>query len=85
MSEPEVYGNMLQFPLPSKELWRGRIEEMAGPGRNDLFVVADHGGRVVGSAGLLPQPQPQLRGRHVANLGISVEPAARGPTRRPPL
>lgn len=76
MSTPEVYGNLLQLPLPSEEMWRGRIEEMAKPGRSDLMVVAEQGGRVIGSAGL--HPQPQLRRRHVAMLGISVEPAAQG-------
>lgn len=76
MSDPEVYGNLLQLPLPSEELWRARIEEMASPGRQDLLLVAECAGRVVGSAGL--HPQAQLRRRHVAQLGISVEPAAQG-------
>ena len=57
MSEPEVYGNLLQLPLPSEAVWRARIEEMAAPGLH---------------------PQPQLRRRHAAMLGISVEPAAQG-------
>jgi putative acetyltransferase len=76
MSEPEVYGNLLQLPLPSEAVWRARIEEMAAPGRIDLMMVAERDGRVVGSAGL--HPQPQLRRRHAAMLGISVEPAAQG-------
>lgn len=76
MSQADVYGNLLQLPLPSEELWRARIEEMAAPGRIDLMMVAEHGGHVVGSAGL--HPQTQLRRRHAAMLGISVEPAAQG-------
>jgi putative acetyltransferase len=76
MSEPEVYGNLLQMPLPSEPMWRGRIEEMAAPGRVELLMVAELDGRVVGSAGL--HPQAQLRRRHAAALGISVEPAAQG-------
>ncbi len=76
MGSPEVYGNLLQLPMPSEEMWRSRIEEMAAPGRIDLMLVAECGGRVVGSAGL--HPQPQLRRRHAAQLGISVDPASQG-------
>lgn len=74
MSIPGVYANLMQLPLPSEDMWRARITEAAAPGRHDLSVVAELGGRVVGSAGL--HPQPLLRRRHVAMLGISVEPDA---------
>ena len=76
MSHPDVYGNLLQMPLPSEELWRARIEEMSAPGRVDVLMVAEKAGRVVGSAGL--HPQAQLRRRHAAMLGISVDLAAQG-------
>lgn len=76
MGQPEVYGNLLQLPMPSEEMWRKRLEDPP-PGREgDMHVVAELGGRVVGSAGL--HPLPQVRRRHVAMLGISVEPAAQG-------
>jgi putative acetyltransferase len=74
MAHPEVYSNLLQLPLPTEELWRARIDELAGPGRHDISIVAELGGQVVGSAGL--HPMVQLRRRHVAMLGISVAPAA---------
>lgn len=76
MGHPEVYANLMQLPLPSDEMWRARIEDMASPNRTDLQLVAEQAGRMVGSAGL--HPQQQLRRRHVATLGISVEPASQG-------
>ena len=74
MGQPEVYANLMQLPLPAEEMWRKRLEGQAEPHAVDLHLVAEQGGRVVGSAGL----HPQLRRRHVAMLGISVEPAAQG-------
>lgn len=76
MGQPEVYANLMQLPLPAEEMWRKRLEGQAEPHAVDLHLVAEQGGRVVGSAGL--HPAPQLRRRHVAMLGISVEPAAQG-------
>ncbi len=74
MGHPEVFSNLLQLPLPTEELWRARIDEIAGPGRHDISIVAELGGQVVGSAGL--HPVVQLRRRHAAMLGISVAPSA---------
>jgi hypothetical protein len=31
MGHADVYGNLLQLPLPSEELWRSRIEAMGSP------------------------------------------------------
>jgi putative acetyltransferase len=76
MAHPEVYANLLQMPLPSEPMWRQRLEAMSDPQRADLQLVAEQNGRVVGSAGL--HPQPKLRRRHVAMLGISVAPEAQG-------
>ena len=76
MSHADVCGNLLQLPLPSEELWRSRIEAMGSSVGNDVLMVAEQGGQVVGSAGL--HPQAQLRRRHAAMLGISVDPAAQG-------
>jgi L-phenylalanine/L-methionine N-acetyltransferase len=71
MSEPELLGSLLQLPYPSVEAWRTRLAEWDAPGRHDLMLVADHEGRVVGSAGLHPA-SPALRRRHAMMLGISV-------------
>lgn len=76
MGCPEVYANLMQLPMPSEEMWRKRLETMADPERTDVFLVAERGGRVVGSAGL--HPAPQLRRRHAAMMGISVAPEAQG-------
>ncbi len=76
MGHPEVYANLMQLPMPTEEMWRARIEDMSSPNRSDLQLLAELGGRVVGSSGL--HPQQQLRRRHVAALGISVEPASQG-------
>lgn len=76
MSSPEVYANLMQLPFPSEERWRARIEEFAAPDRTDLQLVAERDGRVVGSLGL--HPATQIRRRHVAMLGISVDPVCHG-------
>ena len=74
MGDPEVFANLMQLPLPTEEMWRARIEEQISGGRGDVSVVAELGGRVVGSAGL--HPAAPLRRRHAAMLGISVLPEA---------
>jgi L-phenylalanine/L-methionine N-acetyltransferase len=74
MGQPDVFSNLMQLPLPSEEMWRKRLEGQSEPHAVDMHLVAEVNGRVVGSAGL--HPAPQLRRRHVAMLGISVDPAA---------
>lgn len=76
MGDPEVLANLMQVPYTSEEIWRQRIAELIAPGKNDLSLVAERDGVVVGSLGL--HPAPQLRRRHVALLGISVARAAQG-------
>jgi len=71
MSEPEVFGALLQPPYPSIEGWRTRLAEWDAPGRNDLMLVAEAQSRLVGSAGLHPA-SPSLRRRHAMVIGISV-------------
>ncbi len=68
MSDPEVFGNLMQLPLPSVDQWRERLAKPAGP--EHLHVLAVRDGQVVGSAGL--HPVERLRRRHCAMLGISV-------------
>jgi putative acetyltransferase len=71
MSDPEVFGGLLQLPYPSIEGWRTRLAEWDAPGRHDLMLVAEADARIVGSAGLHPA-SPSLRRRHALGMGISV-------------
>jgi len=73
MGDGGVYANLMQLPYPSEAMWRARLEEMAAPASTAVLLVAERAGRVVGSAGL--HPATQIRRRHTAMLGISVDPA----------
>lgn len=77
LGEPGVLLQTLQLPYPSEQKWKARLSEPPAPGSNDISLVAELGGQVVGSAGLF-SPGPQVRRRHVAVLGISVATAAQG-------
>ncbi len=76
MGDIDVLPNLMQVPFTSEEIWRQRIQEQLAPGKQDLHLVAERDGQVVGSLGL--HPATQLRRRHVAHLGISVAKAAQG-------
>ncbi len=71
MADPQVFGGLMQMPYPDAETWRARLVEGAAPGKQDLHLVAEAEGNVVGSAGLHPAG-PMARRRHVMHLGISV-------------
>lgn len=71
MSDPAVYSGLMQLPHPSEEMWVARLAENLAPGRQDLLLVAEQGGEVVGSSGLHPVGAA-LRRRHAMMLGISV-------------
>ncbi len=77
MGEPGVFGNLLQTPYPSEEVWRKRLEAASQPGNSDLMLVAVEGERVLGQAGLHGMSQ-SVRRRHAAMLGIAVAPQAQG-------
>jgi L-phenylalanine/L-methionine N-acetyltransferase len=71
MSDPVIARGLLQMPYGSEEAWRKRIEEMpAGNSANEVMLVAERGGVVVGNAGVLGATG--LRRRHTAALGIAV-------------
>ena len=76
MAEPEVYGALLQLPMPSVEMWRKRLADSEEGKDGQLHLVAQRDGHVVGSTGL--HPALQLRRRHCAALGISVAVQAQG-------
>jgi L-phenylalanine/L-methionine N-acetyltransferase len=71
MSDPAVFGNLMQLPMPTEELWHARLTESCAPGKTDLLLAAELDGEVVGSSGLHPAGL-QLRRRHALLLGISV-------------
>ncbi|MCW5630419.1 MAG: GNAT family N-acetyltransferase, partial [Rhodoferax sp.] len=74
MSDPQVFGGLMQMPYPSEAQWRQRLEANDSGGV-ELSIVAERDGDVLGGAGLHPAGQ-QVRRRHVAMIGISVRPDA---------
>ncbi len=74
---PAVQPNLMQVPYASVERWRQMLSDNEQPGRSDLVLVAEHEGRLLGSAGLHPVG-PSLRRRHAAVLGISVAHESQG-------
>ena len=40
MSEPAVFGGLLQLPCPSEERWHAVLSEAVGPGKGELSLVA---------------------------------------------
>ncbi len=77
MADPEVFGNLMQLPWPTEELWRQRLEKMAAAGESaDLLLLAERDGELLGSLGL--HPMDRVRRRHAAMLGISVGAAHQG-------
>ena len=77
MGDPAVYPGLMQMPHTSEEIWRARLAEGSEPGKIDVTFAAEHGGEVVGTAGLHPVG-PALRRRHAMMLGLSVAASAQG-------
>jgi L-phenylalanine/L-methionine N-acetyltransferase len=77
MGDPDTLGNLLQLPYPSIEAWRARLAEWDQPGRNDLLLVAEADGLLIGNAGLDAIGRA-VRRRHVMGLGITVDKAWHG-------
>lgn len=77
MSDPEVFGGLLQLPFPSEELWRQRLAEGLSAGKGDLHLVAILDGKLVGTAGLHADGTT-VRRRHAMSLGICVAADAQG-------
>jgi L-phenylalanine/L-methionine N-acetyltransferase len=77
MADPAVFPGLMQLPYPSDEQWATRLADLNTPARsNDLLLLAERDGQLLGSAGL--HPAVQLRRRHVSMLGISVAATAQG-------
>ena len=66
-AQPRAMAGTLQLPFPSAELWRKRIADLPP---DDVLLVAEVTGEVVGNAGL--HANGRGRRRHVANVGMSV-------------
>lgn len=78
MSHPEVLPGLLQLPYGNEEIWKQRLSDNLAPARSqDLHLVAEIGGELVGNAGLHPAAA-QLRRRHAMSLGMAVVPEAQG-------
>jgi L-phenylalanine/L-methionine N-acetyltransferase len=80
LSEPEVYGGVLQMPYPDIEVGRKRLESPPSPGAG-LHLVAETDGELaptlIGSAGVHPMGDSPRR-RHVLGLGMTVAKAWQG-------
>lgn len=77
MDDSAVYAGLMQMPYASAEAHRTRLAESLAPGKIDLLLVAEQGGKVVGSSGMHPAGVA-VRRRHVMSIGISVLPEAQG-------
>jgi putative acetyltransferase len=77
LTDPAVFGGLMQLPWPSPAMWLKRLEREDPEASDDrIHLVAVQGGRVVGSAGLTGFER--LRRRHAAGLGLSVAAEAQG-------
>ena len=77
MSDPAIYGSLLQMPYPSEAAWEKRIADVNAPNSGAIDLVAERDGEIIGSAGLF-SAGPAARRRHALGLGISVARAAQG-------
>jgi putative acetyltransferase len=75
MSDPAVFGGLLQMPYPSEEAWTKRLTESSNGNAADVLLVAERGGNLVGAAGL-HAVSAHVRRRHAMSLGIHVAPQA---------
>jgi L-phenylalanine/L-methionine N-acetyltransferase len=77
MADPLVLPGLLQLPYGTEAFWRKRIEEMpVGSAVQELFVVAERDGSVLGNGGLTPVQI--VRRRHVMGVGLAVARDAQG-------
>jgi L-phenylalanine/L-methionine N-acetyltransferase len=76
MNDPHVFPGLMQLPFSSPEMWRERLEK-SSKSVNDLSLVAEVGGKIVGSAGL-HESSPSPRRAHARGLGMSVAAAYQG-------
>jgi len=75
MGDPEVFAGLNADAVHRRAIWRNRLTESTAPGKQDLLLVAEKAGEVVGTAGLHPAG-PMTRRRHAMLLGICVAKAS---------
>lgn len=77
VGQQAVYAGLLQMPYPSEWVWRQRIEDAAQAPADELLLVAELEGALVGIAGL-HRVGPSPRRAHARTLGLWVRPEAQG-------
>lgn len=75
MSDPGVFGGLLQMPYPSEEAWAKRLLDSTAAAGADLLLVAERDGELLGAGGL-NAVSSHVRRRHAMGLGIHVAPSA---------
>ncbi|KQW36155.1 hypothetical protein ASC76_15680 [Rhizobacter sp. Root404] len=75
LSDPAVFGGLLQLPYPSEEAWAKRLTDGVGATGPDVLLVAERDDELVGAAGL-NSVSGHVRRRHAMGLGIHVAPHA---------
>ena len=75
MSDPAVFGGLLQMPYPSEEAWAKRLAEGLAATNADVLLVAERDGELIGAAGL-HGVSGHVRRRHAMSLGLHVAPQA---------
>jgi putative acetyltransferase len=71
MSDPQVAAGLLQLPYQTEAMWRQRIVDGHDPARQELLLVAERDGQLVGNGGLRPA-SVAVRRQHAAGLGLAV-------------
>ncbi|MBY6187751.1 GNAT family N-acetyltransferase [Marinobacter hydrocarbonoclasticus] len=74
IAAPECYGNTLQLPHPSLQMWQQRLAQLT-PDQH-LLVAETEQGQVVGNLMLAQMTNP--RRRHVGEVGMAVMPEWQG-------
>ncbi len=77
MSDPAVFGGLLQMPYPSEEAWVRRLTDGVTATNADVMLIAERAGELLGGAGL-HAVSGHARRRHAMGLGIHVAPQAQG-------
>jgi putative acetyltransferase len=75
MSDPAVFGGLLQMPYPSEEAWARRLADGVNATTADVLLVAERADELIGAAGL-NAVSGHARRRHAMGLGIHVAPHA---------
>ena len=76
MSDPAVFGGLLQMPYPSEEAWVRRLSDGVNATNADVMLIAERDGELLGAAGLNASSGTARR-RHAMGLGIHVSVKAR--------